>query len=221
MPGHPVMVDCWNKIGVRGDGSCPELETHVHCRNCPVHAAAAGLLLTAAPPSGYLEEWTGHVAKVRVVEPPDFETALVFRIGTELLALATGIIDEVADWKPIHSIPHRRDGAVLGIVNVRGELLVCASLAFLLKVEKGSSARVDDPGRRRLLVLRRESVRAVCPVDDVVGVQRFVASDLSDVPATVARSTLRYTRKILSWQGRPIGLLDDQLVIYALKRGLA
>ena len=33
--------DCWNRIGVRGDASCPELEQHVHCRNCPVYSAAA------------------------------------------------------------------------------------------------------------------------------------------------------------------------------------
>ena len=33
--------DCWNKIGVRGDGSCPELARHVHCRNCPVYSASA------------------------------------------------------------------------------------------------------------------------------------------------------------------------------------
>ena len=33
--------DCWNKIGVRGDGSCPELKQHAHCRNCPVYASVA------------------------------------------------------------------------------------------------------------------------------------------------------------------------------------
>ena len=28
--------DCWNRIGVRGDASCPKLDDYVHCRNCPV-----------------------------------------------------------------------------------------------------------------------------------------------------------------------------------------
>ena len=37
----PGAGDCWNKIGVSGDLSCPELNTHIHCRNCPVFAAAA------------------------------------------------------------------------------------------------------------------------------------------------------------------------------------
>ena len=37
----PVANDCWNKIGVRGDASCAELERHIHCRNCPTYSAAA------------------------------------------------------------------------------------------------------------------------------------------------------------------------------------
>ena len=40
-----MIADCWNKIGVRGDGSCPELEKHIHCRNCPTYTAAASMLL--------------------------------------------------------------------------------------------------------------------------------------------------------------------------------
>ena len=47
--------DCWNKIGVRGDGSCPELERHAHCRNCPVYSAAAAQLLDAELPAGHLD----------------------------------------------------------------------------------------------------------------------------------------------------------------------
>ena len=37
--------DCWNRIGVRGDQSCPLLIEHIHCRNCALYAAAAIRLL--------------------------------------------------------------------------------------------------------------------------------------------------------------------------------
>ncbi len=43
-PGAPI-DDCWNRIGVRGDGSCPRLAGYIHCRNCPVHDAAAARVL--------------------------------------------------------------------------------------------------------------------------------------------------------------------------------
>ncbi|MEM7650108.1 MAG: chemotaxis protein CheW, partial [Cyanobacteria bacterium P01_A01_bin.70] len=32
--------DCWNQIGVRGDRTCPTLETVIHCHNCPVYSQA-------------------------------------------------------------------------------------------------------------------------------------------------------------------------------------
>ncbi|MCW1245836.1 chemotaxis protein CheW, partial [Pseudomonas sp. SAICEU22] len=37
--------DCWNRIGVHGDKSCPLLAEHIHCRNCSVYSAAATRLL--------------------------------------------------------------------------------------------------------------------------------------------------------------------------------
>ena len=50
-------LDCWRVIGVGGDRSCPELETYIHCRNCPVMADAAEAFFNRAPPEGYLDEW--------------------------------------------------------------------------------------------------------------------------------------------------------------------
>jgi len=57
--------DCWKKIGVWGDSTCPELKEHGHCRNCPVYSSAAAQLLNGTPPSRYLEEWTSLVARKR------------------------------------------------------------------------------------------------------------------------------------------------------------
>ena len=37
--------DCWNRIGIHGDKSCPLLSEHIHCRNCAVYSAAATRLL--------------------------------------------------------------------------------------------------------------------------------------------------------------------------------
>ncbi len=37
--------DCWNRIGIHGDRSCPLLVDHIHCRNCSVYSAAATRLL--------------------------------------------------------------------------------------------------------------------------------------------------------------------------------
>src|SRR5437588_4360 len=41
LPEVNVIDDCWNRIGIGGDRTCPELAVHIHCRSCPVFSAAA------------------------------------------------------------------------------------------------------------------------------------------------------------------------------------
>ena len=54
----PGEGDCWNHIGVTGDQSCSELKKFVHCRNCPVFAAAARTFFDRPAPEGYLAGWS-------------------------------------------------------------------------------------------------------------------------------------------------------------------
>ena len=50
------IYDCWNQIGVEGDGSCADLEKFIHCRNCPVYANAGLQLLNRPLPPEYRRE---------------------------------------------------------------------------------------------------------------------------------------------------------------------
>ncbi len=215
--------DCWNKIGVRGDSSCPELERHVHCRNCPVYSAAATKLLDVDLPDQHLEEWTGHFSRVPPAAEAGTHSVVIFRIGAEWLALPTGVFQEVASLRAIHSLPHRRGGTVLGLVNIRGVLLVCVSLGDALGLEKISGAAADKSRaqHRRLLVISREGRRLVFPVDEIHGIHRAPPSELQAVPATVAKATAAYTKAVFAWQQKTVGCLDDQLLFYTLNRSLA
>jgi chemotaxis-related protein WspD len=218
-----VVNDCWNKIGVRGDSSCPELEKHIHCRNCPIHAAAAAGLLDRELPTGHLSEWTRHVAQEKPATEDDSQSLVVFRIGAEWLALPTIVFKEIVGVRPVHSLPHRRNGVVLGLVNIRGELLVCVSLRQILRLDETAEPKLDkrqvnDP---RLLVMQYEGGSAVCPVDEVFGVQRFHLREKMAVPATSSKAATTYTQAVLSWRLKSVGLLDAQLLFYTINRGLA
>jgi chemotaxis-related protein WspD len=217
------VTDCWNKIGVWGDRTCGKLEEVVHCRNCPVYSSAASQLLDEELPEGYLSQWTEYFAREKTATNAGTTSALVFRIGPEWLALSPGIFQEVADLRPIHSLPHQRGNLVLGLANIRGELLICVSLSEILGLEKIQP--VKSAGRRtiypRLLVTNREGVRFVFPIDEVHGIQRFKPSEVQEVPATVARSRATYTRGILKWEEKSVGWLDDQLLFYTLNRSLS
>jgi chemotaxis-related protein WspD len=218
-----VHNDCWNRIGVRGDASCPELKQHIHCRNCPVYAAAAARLLDADAPADYLDHWTRQIAQPTSLTQQNSLSALIFRIGAEWLALPARVLSEIASLRAVHAIPHRRDGVVTGLTNIRGELLVCVSLARILGVEAGASG---DSGTQpavaaRLLVLQRDGHRAVCSVDQIHGIERYRPQELTSAPATVAKAAARYTQAVLTWQRKSVGLLDDEVLFDSIARGLA
>ena len=116
---------CWSQVGVFGDSSCPELRTYIHCHNCPVHSAAGLQLLDRALPEGYRRERTEDFARQRSPRNQATFSAVLFRIDTAWLALPTHFFQEVTEPKRIHSLPHRRRGPVLGLANVRGEVVTC------------------------------------------------------------------------------------------------
>ncbi len=215
--------DCWNHIGVWGDGSCHELAKAVHCRNCPTYSAGAAQVLDREIDSEYLAHWAQHFRTERQIVKEDTSSVVIFRIGAEWLALPAAVFHEVCALRPIHSLPHRRNGTILGIANVRGALLVCVSLHALLGIDK---AAAPDSGQRRLvherlLVASRDGERLVFPVDEVHGIHRFDPAQLGETPATVAKSTATYTRAMLAWQQKAVGVLDDELLFYSLNKSLA
>ena len=223
-------VDCWNRIGVHGDRSCAELERHIHCRNCPVFAEAARALLDVPSPAGCSRLATEHFARPAQVAPEhavgaDSESVIVFRLQAEWHAIRTAACLEIVERRPIHSLPHRRNGAVLGVANVGGALVVCLSLGLILGVTPQPDP-IPTPSRRRaavprLLVARGTGGTVAFPVDEVQGTERFHPRDLKGVPATIARAKAAHTRSLIMLGGKTVGLLDEQLLFRAVEQALA
>jgi chemotaxis-related protein WspD len=213
---------CWNRIGVWGDSQCGELARVIHCRNCPVYSQAAADLLDRDIPEGYLDATTRHFAQEAASVARDTKSVVIFRIEDEWLALATTALMEICDLRTVHSLPHQRNPAVLGIVNVRGELLICISLTSLLGTGKTETAAGRDRlARTRLLVASRNGERLVFPVDEVQGVHRFDPMRLGEAPATVARASSSYTRAMLPWREKSVGVLDEERLFETLRRTLS
>src|SRR5215468_4018052 len=147
LPTRQAAGDCWNTIGVRGDRSCPELAKVVHCQNCPVFAAAGRRFLDAPSPPGYLEEWTERLATPVGEAVADLESVLTFHLGDEWLALPVRVLVEVTTPRPVHRVPYRA-GLLAGLVNIRGELHLCAHLARLLGIAVGQTgASASEAGQ--------------------------------------------------------------------------
>jgi chemotaxis-related protein WspD len=112
---------------------------------------------------------------------------------------------------------------VLGLASVRGELMICMSLTQVVGAEPLDPAWASErlaTTYGRLLVIRRDDVRVVCPVDEVHGVHRYHPRELKAIPTTVAKAALTYSTALLPWRGHSVATLDDQLLFYTLKRSL-
>ena len=215
--------DCWNRIGVRGDSSCERLVEHVRCLNCPVFETAAAKRLERPIPRVDLSQHDDR-APLRTQHDAQgaSESFLVFRIGDEWLALPTSIFKRIVQTRPIHTLPHRQHRAVLGVVNVQGELLVCLSLAYLLGFETDAAAREDRARQNlpRLLVVARGEEHAVFPVDQVDGVHRIAVANFFPPPATLSQAAAAHTRAVVPWRGMSVGLLDADALFDTLNRSL-
>ena len=223
----PGLGHCWNTIGVTGDRSCPELNTHIHCRNCPVFAGAARTFFDRRAPEGYLADWSDWLAESagfglrdgasdvqgdHLVPQDEAVSVLIFRLGEEWLAFRTQTVAEVTLPRPVHQVPHRTNAVLTGIVSLQGQVQLCVSLHGLLGV-------TATPSSAPRLVVVRDADRAetwVFTADEVVGVRRVPRSKWRNVPSTLINPAVGFSQAVLSWNGQSIGLLDEQRVFSAL-----
>jgi chemotaxis-related protein WspD len=179
-------------------------------------------LLDREVPEDYLREWTAHVAAKKDTSEQGTKSVVVFRIGVEWLALPTEVFHEIAESCKVHKLPRGRGGILGGLVNVRGELLVCVDLEALLGLDNATGAGAIQRGAcSRLLVCNCKGGRLTFPVNEVYGVHRYHPRDLRSVPVTLAKTTRgSYAAGILPWKNRTIGCLDHEVLFDALNKVL-
>jgi chemotaxis-related protein WspD len=224
-PAHveAPMPECWRVVGVGGDKSCPELETFIHCRNCPVLAEAARGFFDRAAPAGYLDSWREILEEPAAEAQAETTGVLVFRLDREWFALPTAALVEVTTVRPLHGIPHRGGGGLAGLVNIRGQLQLCMSLHALLGLAGGpvTPPLPAEGDACRLLMLEEGSDAAadrwVVGVDEIAGVHRLGRADARAVPSTVSQAQARCATALFSWQDRTVALLDEARVFEGLR----
>lgn len=212
--------DCWNRIGVFGDKSCPHLQRHIHCRNCEVYGAAAIALLDRY--SSLQNELPAEEEAEALSAPVGEQRSLLFfRLGEQWLAIATRRLAEVMPVSPIHVLPHRSNQGLLGVTNVRGTLVACLSLPDLLGLPSQSTPREQRRVVPRMLILESESGPLVSPVDEVSGTQRVPVARIASARHDDSLTISRFTTGVLQWQDRSITVLDDEALLQHMIRSLA
>lgn len=174
---NTALDHCWRRIGVQGgDQSCDRLLETLHCRNCPVYAAAARTLLER---ESALDEDRGWRHDPR--RGGDSRTTLAFRLGRQWLGLPPALVAEVAANPPVRRLAHRIDGRIEGVVNVRGELRLCVSLVELL----GLGRRGATEHGARLLLIEDEGGLLAFRCDEVRGLLAYDGDSVQPPPDTL------------------------------------
>jgi purine-binding chemotaxis protein CheW len=84
------------------------------------------------------------------------------RVGGEQYALGVAHVHEVVDLGELSAIPGSADN-LLGLLNLRGEIVPAFDLASILQID-------SDAHPRRLLITQRDGQRAALAVDEVLDV---------------------------------------------------
>ena len=226
-----VQTNCWYRIGVQGDRSCPELQTVIHCQNCPVYSHAGRGLLERPAPAGYVAEWTHLLAQPpdsQPADPGETLTANIFRLGQEWLALPASIFNQVLVPSPIHSLPHSTNPVLRGIVNVRGQLLLCISLHALLGIEGSNPDPANIPplpvikcqpgSYPRLVVIEQPREVWAFEVDEIYGLHQYSTGVLRNAPTLSSKTVATFVQGILPWRDRNVSCLNADRLFEALRQ---
>lgn len=230
------ILSCWRDIGIHGDRSCPELIELIHCRNCDRYAQGVRILFertrsdeaiaetrsslpcdlpTHFPDSSRTWRSSTEVISQGVTAVETQRNAVaIFRIAQEWFALPASVFQSITVPTPIRPIPMRSNSLFQGLVNVRGELLLCVDLRSLLHgVEKATPETTP-----RLAIVQDETQRWAFLVDEFQGIESVPLSSLFAPPLTLLKAVETYTQKLFTWQNRTISYLDESLLFEALNR---
>jgi chemotaxis-related protein WspD len=216
----PLLDDCWNRIGVGGDRTCPKLPSAIHCKNCSVFTAASQLFFDRTLAPDYENELTALVAAVPNGAGEGSLSLLTFLIGNEAFALETRSFVEVTEERRVHRVPHRTSHVFAGMVNIHGQLELCVSLVGLLETDPPASDSNAERHTRMVVVEDARGRRWVFRADAVLGVELVARRALSNAPTTVARKPNSFVKQVFEQSGRHVGLLDAEALFAALDRSV-
>lgn len=127
-----------------------------------------------------------------------------FVLHGERYCVESQFVREVHVLRDLTPVPGTPD-FVLGILNVRGQILAVLDLARILGV-----APVEDTPPSRAVLLHAGSMEFAVPVDAVLGARAIDAAAVQPVPRHVDGSHARYLRGVTA---ESIGVLDVEALL--------
>ena len=112
-------------------------------------------------------------SELKAAETEEF---LLFRLGGQSFALPTPLAREVLRVPKLVLVP-RVDQPILGIVNLRGQVLAVTDLCPLLGL-----TRETEVESGRLIIVEAAGITTALAVEEVIGIRRFPVKEIEPLP---------------------------------------
>ncbi|MEL6158326.1 MAG: chemotaxis protein CheW [Cyanobacteria bacterium J06623_5] len=202
----------------------------------PTDMTASACLLQRPMSAEYLAEQTAQLATA-LPKTGAGETcsAMIFRLGREWFALPAGLCVQVLPPVPAHTLPHRSNSTLLGVVNVRGQMLLKVSLIEILGLTPHATANyapeapdnsiAEAKGKiyPRMMVVEKldgqgDSDVWVFEVDELDGIHAIGHDQLESAAAGIKTDAIACTSQVFLWQGHRVNYLEDEQLFEALRQ---
>ena len=130
------------------------------------------------------------------------ERDIIFLVGKDEYGLdVQGVtaIEPMMDIVPVPNAP----ACILGLMNLRGEVIPVYSLRKRFEMEEET-----DAARNKLIVARYNGKSIALKVDEVLEMQDFEDSAISDTPVITKSARTTYIRAVANKQGKLVLLLE-------------
>ncbi|VAW87701.1 hypothetical protein MNBD_GAMMA16-1289 [hydrothermal vent metagenome] len=210
--------DCWNKIGTRSSkgATCERLTDVINCINCDVYIQAGRRLLHREVPEGYLEEWANVISSTNTSEKAETQSAIIFKLQNQLVALPSRILDKVIIPGSVHTLPHNHFPYLIGVTNVQGELAVHLDLSRLLFESNLCVKPLEESRFPRHVVINLAGGLWAFEVEKVIGIERITYETL-DLDLEQWNGDKKFVDSFFLWRKQQVVMLSDTVIEDLLK----
>ncbi|GAB4282865.1 MAG: chemotaxis protein CheW [Coriobacteriia bacterium] len=139
----------------------------------------------------------------------DLQAMLLFRLGEEWYAFLIEQVLEIYNEYRIAPIP-RVPEFILGVINIRGEIVSVTDIARLMRV---SSSESDARGEQSAIVVTNDTCTSAVVVDEIGDIIEVPAGSIEPPLAVVDKSQSEWVSGSVYVEGRLIGIINLDKVL--------
>ena len=212
-----IAARCWATDGIWGDAVCPELARVGHCHNCAVYMRAGADFIERVRRGRKDGEASAPAVGSEPSEPIPAgdrtgkeRSYLLFKCADFNFALPMEVVREIANSRPTHRIPHRKDKVLSGLSNINGELVITVDILRLMDLGQSKC----DAGK--MVVCAAGDDKFAFNADFVWGVARAGEREL--LPFEDDKPYAAFIYGFFLHNGQKFLLIDCELFFHALTR---